>query len=242
MKASRHFDEARALYTALMTAFVTNLGGKSDPHALACVARLCEAAVAAVDDLECRVALRGVQAYAALLYSDDGYEGAQSGSLLGVDALRFQALNALSTFRGRLTLLECLPPSVPELPALQANKRQRILVVDDNRDSAESLRKLLELCGYTVIVAYCGQDALAAVRSTRPDVVLCDIGLPDIDGFTVAREIQKEPGAARVRLIAVTAYNDDHHRTRSRECGFELHLVKPVDPETLLQKLAHTKH
>jgi CheY-like chemotaxis protein len=88
------------------------------------------------------------------------------------------------------------------------------------------------------MVAYCGKDALEAVRRTRPDVVLCDIGLPDIDGFTVAREIQKDPAAAGVRLIAVTAYNDDHHRTRSRECGFELHLVKPVDPEILLQKLA----
>ena len=92
------------------------------------------------------------------------------------------------------------------------------------------------------MVAYCGQDALETARRTRPDVVLCDIGLPDIDGFTVAREIQKEPGAAGVRLIAVTAYNDDHHRARSRECGFEVHLVKPVQPEILLHKLAQTKH
>jgi hypothetical protein len=90
MRSSRHFDEARALHTALMGSFVSNLGGKSDPQALACVVRLCEAALAAVDDLECRVALRGVQAYAMLLYSYDGHEGVESGSLHGVDALRFK--------------------------------------------------------------------------------------------------------------------------------------------------------
>jgi CheY-like chemotaxis protein len=74
-------------------------------------------------------------------------------------------------------------------------------------------------------------------------VVLCDIGLPDTDGFTLAREIQKDPSMSGVRLIAVTAYSNDRDRERSRECGFELHLVKPVDPQFLLQQLdANTKH
>jgi CheY-like chemotaxis protein len=237
-----NFDEARALYMALMEVFVANPGGKNDPRTLARITILCQAAVRAVDDLECRVAIRGVQNYATLLYTDDGHEGVQSGTLHGPDALRFQALNALSGFRGRLNILEMQPPSVPELPALESKKDQRIVIVEDNRDSADSLRKLLELCGYKVTVAYSAQEGLAAVKRTCPDIVLCDIGLPDTDGFTLAREIQKDPAMAGVRLIAVTAYGKDEHRTRSRECGFELHLVKPVDPQVLLQQLADTKH
>jgi CheY-like chemotaxis protein len=242
MKMPRQFDEARALYAALMAALVANPGGRNDPDTVARITSLCEAAVNAVNDLECRVAMRAVQAYAALLYTDDGYEGVQAGSLQGVDALRFQALNALAGFRGRLNVLETRPPSAPELPALESKKRQRIVVVEDNRDSADSLQKLLELCGYNVTVAYSGQEGLAVIRRTRPDVVLCDIGLPDTDGFTLAREIQKDPATASVRLIAVTAYGNDDDQARSRECGFQLHLVKPVDPEVLLQKLAETAH
>jgi CheY-like chemotaxis protein len=238
-----NFDEARALYTALMEVFVSNPGGKNDPQTIARITSLCDATVRAVDDLECRVAIRGVQAYATLLYTDDGYEGVQSGSLRGTDALRFQALNALSAFRGQLNILETRLPSVPELPALEAKKNRRVLVVEDNRDSADSLRKLLELCGYKVTVAYTAEEGLAAVRRTRPDVVLCDIGLPDTDGFTLAREIHKDPEMASVRLIAVTAYGNERDRARSRECGFELHLVKPVDPQVLLHELdAGTTH
>jgi CheY-like chemotaxis protein len=237
-----NFDQARALHTALMELLVANPGGKSDPRTYARIASVCEAAIRAVDDLECRVALRAVQSCAMLLYSDDEHEDSQSGSLRGVDALRFQALNALSAYRGRLNVLEVLPPSRPELPALEANKRQRVVVVEDNRDSADTLRKLLELCGYKVTVAYSGQEGLAAIRRTRPDVVLCDIGLPDTDGFTLAREIHSDPAMAGVRLIAVTVYGKEADMARSRECGFEVHLVKPVNPEVLLQQLAGTRH
>src|SRR6185436_18425744 len=106
-----------------------------------------------------------------------------------------------------------------------------------NLDSAESLKKLLELCGYSVTVAYSSAEGLEAARATRPDIVLCDIGLPDSDGYALAAALRSHPATARARLIAVTAYGGEQDRQRSREAGFQLHLVKPVKPESLLQQL-----
>ena len=113
----------------------------------------------------------------------------------------------------------------------------RILVVEDNRDSADSLRLLLELSGYEVAVAYSGYDGVQAAEQYQPDVVLCDIGLPGLDGYGVARKLRDNPATATARLIAVTAYGQDEDRRRSHEAGFEQHLVKPVDPDTLQRVL-----
>ena len=106
---------------------------------------------------------------------------------------------------------------------------QRVLVVEDNRDAADSLRLLLGLYGYVVAVAYSGHDGVRAAQQCRPDVVLCDIGLPGLDGYGVARKLRGNPATAQARLIAVTAYGRDEDRRRSHEAGFEQHLVKPVD-------------
>jgi CheY-like chemotaxis protein len=132
---------------------------------------------------------------------------------------------------------EGLPPQ-PEPPALAADKNMRILVVEDDRDSAEMLQKLLELCGYSVAVAYSSKEGLEAAAKTPPDVVLCDIRLPDSDGYAFAEALRGNPKTARARLIAVTGYGGVQDRKRSREAGFQLHLVKPVKPENLLQELA----
>jgi CheY-like chemotaxis protein len=113
----------------------------------------------------------------------------------------------------------------------------RVLVVEDNRDSADSLRLLLALYGYEVAVAYCGHDGVRAAQQCRPDVVLCDIGLPGLDGYAVARRLRGNPATAQARLIAVTAYGRDEDRRRSHEAGFERHLVKPVDPDDLRSSL-----
>ena len=113
----------------------------------------------------------------------------------------------------------------------------RILVVEDNHDSADSLRKLLELCGYSVTIAYSSREGLEAAQKVRPDIVLCDIGLPDSDGYELAAALRDNPVTARARLIAVTAYGGEQDRKRSREAGFQLHLVKPVKPESLLEQL-----
>jgi carbon storage regulator CsrA len=124
-----------------------------------------------------------------------------------------------------------------ELRSLPAGKRLRILLVEDNRDTAHSLRLLLELYGHDVAVAYSGPDGVQAAEQWRPDVVLCDIGLPGLDGHGVARKLRENPATATARLIAVTAYGRDEDRRRSHEAGFEQHLVKPVDPADLLRVL-----
>lgn len=233
----RDLDQANTLCAALMQATVAHPGGRDDPAALKQLANLCARAIEAVNDLDARVTIRGIESLARLLFSADGHVGIEAGPLRGVDALKFQIYNALSNLRGRLEVLRYLPPSKPELPALEASKNVRILVVEDNLDSAESLRKLLELCGYSVTVAYSSAEGLEAAKQTRPDIVLCDIGLPDSDGYALAAALRSNPATARARLIAVTAYGGEQDQKRSREAGFQLHLVKPVKPESLLQQL-----
>jgi CheY-like chemotaxis protein len=109
----------------------------------------------------------------------------------------------------------------------------RILIVEDSRDAAESLRTLLDLLGYEVAVAATGPDGVAAARAGHPDVVLCDIGLPGLDGYGVARELRTDPATVDLLLIAVTGYGRDEDRRRALEAGFDHHLTKPVDPEAL---------
>lgn len=122
------------------------------------------------------------------------------------------------------------PPPAPAGPV-------RVLVVEDNRDSADVLQALLELNGYRVSVAYDGPEGVAAALRLKPDVLLCDIGLPGMDGYQVARTVRDNPDTAGVRLIALTGYGRDEDRRRAEEAGFDLHLTKPVDPEQLRQHL-----
>ncbi|HUQ09839.1 MAG TPA: response regulator [Steroidobacteraceae bacterium] len=110
----------------------------------------------------------------------------------------------------------------------------RILVVDDNVDAATSLAMLLELDGHDTRVAHSGIDALAAVTAFAPHVVFLDIGLPDLSGYDVARRLRSMAGLeTRPRLIALTGWGQAEDRLRSREAGFDAHLVKPVDPAEL---------
>jgi CheY-like chemotaxis protein len=105
-------------------------------------------------------------------------------------------------------------------------------VVDDNRDAADSLAQVVEMLGHEAEVAYDGQDAVARVRERAPDVVLCDIGLPGMDGYEVARRIR----ALRrhdVRLVAVTGYAQPEDLARATEAGFDRHVSKPPDPERI---------
>ncbi|HEY1287206.1 MAG TPA: response regulator [Burkholderiales bacterium] len=236
--SKRDLEEALNLYAALMRLVVTQPGGSNDVEGMRRLTNVCARAVEIVNDIEARVLIRAVESRAKLLFSEDGHAGAQAGSLQGVAALKFQIYNALSNLRGRLqTLQDREPPSRPELPALQAGKGGHVLVVEDDHDSALSLKKLLEFCGYTVSVAFSGREGMEAAERTSPDVVLCDIGLPDTDGYELATALRNNPATARVRLIAVTAYGSEQDRQRSREAGFQLHLVKPVKPERLLEEL-----
>jgi PAS domain S-box-containing protein len=111
-------------------------------------------------------------------------------------------------------------------------KPRRILVVDDNRDAAESLSMLLHARGHDVQVAYDGLEAVGAAIAFNPDVVLLDIGLPKLHGYDAARRIRDAKGE-NVLLIAITGWGQDEDRRRSRNAGFDHHLTKPVDPEAI---------
>lgn len=126
--------------------------------------------------------------------------------------------------------------NVPSMPQ-STGKPLRIVVVEDNRDGADSLRLLLQLLGHDVRVAYTGPEGVTLVKEWQPDIVLCDIGLPGLDGYGVAREIRLNPTTARVRLLALTGYGADEDRQRSSAAGFDGHLVKPADPKRLQQML-----
>jgi CheY-like chemotaxis protein len=113
----------------------------------------------------------------------------------------------------------------------------RILVVDDNRDAADTLVSLLELMGNETRAAYEGSHALDDAEAFRPDVVLVDIGLPGISGYEVAREIRRRPWGKTTVLIAVTGWGQDEVRRKTAEAGFDRHIVKPAEPEMLLRAI-----
>jgi PAS domain S-box-containing protein len=126
----------------------------------------------------------------------------------------------------------------PKETEQQEKSQQRILVVDDNRDSAKSIAVLLRAGGDTVELAFDGPMALEAARHLRPDVVLLDIGLPGMDGYEVARQLRRDASLKNVVLIAMTGYGQDGDRQQSQEAGFNAHLVKPVDLNMLQSLLA----
>jgi PAS domain S-box-containing protein len=136
--------------------------------------------------------------------------------------------------------LEEEPLAVAETPtgSHPSAIRLRILVVEDNEESAESLYALLHMLGHEVAVVCNGPEALAKTGDWRPNIIFSDIGLPGMSGYELARELRRNPAAAKIPLIAITGYGDDEDRRRSREAGFDHHLVKPVEPTVLQSVLA----
>ena len=115
---------------------------------------------------------------------------------------------------------------------------RRILVVDDNEDAAMTLAMLLRMKGSETETAHDGLDAVATAAEFRPDVILLDIGRPKMDGYDACREIRKQPWGSAITMIALTGWGQDDDRRKSMEAGFDLHLVKPVAPATLMKMLA----
>jgi two-component system CheB/CheR fusion protein len=113
----------------------------------------------------------------------------------------------------------------------------RVLIVEDNRDAAETLKDLLELSGCRVAQAHSGTEALHQAHRFRPEVVLCDLGLPGMSGYEVARTLRADRETSDVRLIAVSGYGQKEDKLRAHAAGFDLHLTKPVDPRELLRLL-----
>ncbi len=135
------------------------------------------------------------------------------------------------------------PPARVRRPAPSAGglrHLRRVLVVDDNLDAAHGLRLALELHGLEVVVAHDGRQALVEAAVHTPDAVLLDIGLPGMNGYDVCRELRRQPWGARAVILAMTGWGQQEDRRRSSEAGFDAHLVKPVEHETLLDALATT--
>ncbi len=120
------------------------------------------------------------------------------------------------------------PKGAPAEPS-----RLRILIADDSQDGADSLSFLLKAAGHDVVTAYDGRTAIALAEQHRPDVVLLDIGMPEVSGYDVARAIRREAWGRSMRLVALTGWGQAEHRRRSLEAGFDEHLVKPVELDLL---------
>jgi len=142
-----------------------------------------------------------------------------------------------STFEIRLPLIErpsAVAPETGSAPSAPA----RLLIVDDNQDAADSLALLLELQGHEVATVYTAQAALQRAQTFIPSIVLLDIGLPEMDGYEVARRMRAMPELNGVRLVAVTGYGQAEDRIRTRDAGFDDHLIKPVDLLSVEQTIA----
>lgn len=116
----------------------------------------------------------------------------------------------------------------------------RVLVVDDHDDAREILGRLLSHHGYDIRTAGDAVSALAIAAEFHPEVAVLDIGLPEIDGYQLARLLREIPGLAAIRLVALTGYGSDRDRERSREAGIDEHLVKPIDVALLTRSFART--
>jgi CheY-like chemotaxis protein len=145
-----------------------------------------------------------------------------------------------SEFEVRLpTVAAQTRPSAPSpSSAVATTGGRRVLIVDDNQDGAESLSLMLRFAGHQAETAHDGLQAIEAAETLRPEAILLDIGLPGLNGYEVCRRIREQPWGANVLMVAVTGWGQDEDRQRSRDAGFDMHMVKPVDPEAILRLLA----
>ena len=115
---------------------------------------------------------------------------------------------------------------------------ERVLVVDDSRDAADSLARLIEAYGYQAKPVYDGEQAIEAAADFAPDMALIDIGMPGLDGYETVSRIRQQRGSTHVILVAVTGWTRDEDKRRAYECGFDLHVAKPLTDEALKELLA----
>jgi CheY-like chemotaxis protein len=156
-----------------------------------------------------------------------------SASSLGLDRGSEFTLR-LPLFIDRAASTDAEPVATVE-PVAQV--RRNILIADDNQDALESLALMLRLEGHEVHCASDGEEALALAGQRRPEIVVLDVGMPKLDGCEVARRIRAESWGRNAVLVALTGWGQEVDRRRSREAGFDMHLVKPVDPATICDML-----
>jgi PAS domain S-box-containing protein len=156
----------------------------------------------------------------------------------GTVSAHSEGLGCGSEFTIRLPITTA-PLSASTAGPKPLEQKLRILIIEDHRDAADSMRMLLSLAGHEAKTAANGLAGLELAAAFRPDVVLCDIGLPGgVDGYEVARMLREDPGMSDTRLIALTGYGQDEDLRRAREAGFDVHLTKPVDVDELRKVLA----
>ena len=147
-----------------------------------------------------------------------------------------------SEFRVRLPAVAAATlAAAPAAVSPSAAACRTILIADDNRDAADSMAMLLRCAGHQVDVAYDGHEALAAAEQMRPQVMLLDIGMPGMNGYDVARAVRLQAWSANTLIVALTGWGQDSDRQRSRDAGFDRHLVKPVELESLEQAVAGSR-
>jgi PAS domain S-box-containing protein len=155
-------------------------------------------------------------------------EGPGRGSEFIVRLPVFKSLAPLSDIRQAATGADAL-------------RRHRILIVDDDKDTADTLEVMLTLSNYEVRVTYSGQEALSVARDFKPDMALLDLGMPGLDGCGVARALRQEPWASDLRLIALTGWGQPDDQRRATDAGFDEQLLKPIDPDKLQQLLGEPR-
>ncbi len=188
----------------------------------------------------------------AMFWQLEGGAGRSEGGLgiglafvKGLVELHGGTIEARSAGPGRgsefiVRLPTSLAPAVAKCPADSgrvSSTSHRVLVADDNKDAADSLAMQLQLANHDVRVAHSGRCALSLAEEFRPHIALLDIGMPELDGYAVARALRREPWATRIRLVALTGWGQEEDKQRASEAGFDHHLTKPVDPELLEQLL-----
>jgi CheY-like chemotaxis protein len=129
-----------------------------------------------------------------------------------------------------------------EAAAMKAVRRRRVLIADDNLDAAESLAVLLRMEGHDVTVVHDGRAALATINSVQPEIALLDIGMPELDGYQVARLVRQGSLGRAVTLVAMTGWGQDRDKARALGAGFNHHFTKPIEPTQLMNLIRSEGH
>jgi CheY-like chemotaxis protein len=140
-----------------------------------------------------------------------------------------------------LLLRETEQVAATEAMPIGHGETHRVVIIEDNVDACEIMKELLETAGHEVSAAFEGHAGIRLVQETHPEIVLCDIGLPELDGYAVIAELREQLKGSMPFMIAITGYGGPEDRTRALAAGFDRYLVKPVAPDVLLQLVARER-